>query len=818
MATFFTDALPVAISGQAGATKVSLLDVLQQAYGDGASAIQSLTISYMDPNQMTSNTRFWDPAHPVVSTVLNNGVDIQAGHNVTVDAAHFKDVQIAVGNNITSNIFFTVPESTANGDFVGHTLNVTTLPQNLDANLPADHVPTANDIVSAARMFATIENGVAAPNDCHNIATAIAASAGATLDPNSANTANPAANEDSGFWRIAYRGSDAGAVDDWQSKVQAGDVVRMARTDGGVHTVTVTAGLNADGHHPGQIEVVDNWNGIISQHWTDYDNNTVKGSVTVYRIGSDGHYLTDQSADSHNNTILGSQFNDVLKGGSGNDMLRGGHGNDIIDGGAGDDTVAFSGKQSDYKIAVNGGSAVITDLRGGTPDGSDTITHVEHMKFADATVNFGDLKSAPAPVPAPVAGSVSISDVSIAEGADGSKVETFTVTRSGGSAAFDVHFATADGSATTADHDYVGKSGDLHFDAGVNSQTISVTINGDAKAEGDESFSVNLSAATNGAKIADAQGIGTIVNDDVAPPAHQDPPQVSDAHAGQDFNGDGMSDILFRNTHNGSVALWELDGNHITSNTTVGSAGLNWHADGVGDFNGDGKSDMLWVSDTGSVATWQLDGDHIEANQTVGSVSKDWHVAGVADFDGDGKSDVLWQNDSGKVALWEMNGNHIEANQTVGNVAAGWHIEATADFNGDGKADILLQNDAGKVALWQMDGSHIESNQTIGSVSSAWHVAAADDFNGDGKADVLWQNDDGRIAMWQMDGNHIDANTTVGKAAGWNVVGTGDVNHDGKADILFENAGGRIAEWQMNGDHIDHNLSVGSVSTDWHVV
>src|SRR5262249_49022626 len=153
-----------------------------------------------------------------------------------------------------------------------------------------DHVPTAADIVSTARMFATVENGVANVNDCHNIAEAIAASAGATLDANSGNTANPALNEDGGFWHIAYRGTDAGAVDDWQSKVQAGDIVRMARTDGGVHTVTVTAGINADGAHPGQIEVVDNWNGKISEHWADYDNNTVKGSITVYRLGTDGMY------------------------------------------------------------------------------------------------------------------------------------------------------------------------------------------------------------------------------------------------------------------------------------------------------------------------------------------------------------------------------------------------------------------------------------------------------------------------------------------------------------------------------------------------
>ena len=104
----------------------------------------------------------------------------------------------------------------------------------------------------------------------------------------------------------------------------------------------------------------------------------------------------------------------------------------------------------------------------------------------------------------------------ITEGDNGSQIETFTVTRTGGNAAFDVDFATADGSATAADGDYVANTGNVHFDAGVNTQTISIVVNGDTKVEANETFKVNLSAATNGATIADGQGIGTIINDDVA--------------------------------------------------------------------------------------------------------------------------------------------------------------------------------------------------------------------------------------------------------------------------------------------------------------
>ena len=106
----------------------------------------------------------------------------------------------------------------------------------------------------------------------------------------------------------------------------------------------------------------------------------------------------------------------------------------------------------------------------------------------------------------PGAGSVSINDVTISEGNSGTKVATFTITRSGGTAAFDVNYATANATATVADSDYVAASNTLHFGANENTKTISVTINGDTKVEANETFNVVLSNATNGATISDSQG------------------------------------------------------------------------------------------------------------------------------------------------------------------------------------------------------------------------------------------------------------------------------------------------------------------------
>jgi hypothetical protein len=799
------DAAPVAISGSVGST-VSLYDLLVKAYGENISQIQSVFV-----NVQSEYGIYWNGAATGPTTLVTDASNNQIGSGgENILAPDFKNVQIKIGDNINNIVNVTVPESSGNGPFVGHTLSVSVLPSQLDEHVPADHVPTAADIVASAKMFATAESGVFNSNDCHGIATAIAASAGATLDPNTGNTLDIAANpnEQSGFWRIAATGAAVAA--NWETQVQAGDIVRFEHEDNGVlnqHTVTVVSGLNA----AGQIEVVDNWNSVISDHWIDFNKATdvLPGTVTIFRLTTDGLYLTDQSKETTNDNILGTTFNDLIKAGSGNDTLTGGAGNDTLDGGAGDNTAVFSGKESDYKITVAGGTATIADLRAGSPDGTDTITNIEHVKFSDVTVNYSDLKPTPV-APPPVAGSVTIDNVSMAEGNNGTVLETFTVTRIGGNAAFDVNFATADGTATAADKDYNAQSGTLHFAQGVVSQTISVVVHGDTKVEGNETYDVDLSGATNGATISHAEGVGTIVNDDTAA-------ATVTSHVVNDFNGDGISDVLLGN-NNGTLALWELNGNQITSNTTVGSVASGWHVEGTADFNGDGTADILLHSDNGSVALWQMNGDHIVSNNTFGTIGTDFHVAGVGDFSGDGKSDILWQNSQGQVVMWEMNGDHIASNTTVGTMGTDFKVAGVGDFNGDGKSDILWENSKGQVVMWEMNGDKIASNTTVGNVSPDWHVAGTGDFNGDGKTDILWQNSKGQIAEWQMNGDHVASNTTVGSASGMTVIGTGDYNHDGKADVLLQDTSGHVTEWQMNGDHITATQSVGSHSTDWHMV
>jgi hypothetical protein len=107
-----------------------------------------------------------------------------------------------------------------------------------------------------------------------------------------------------------------------------------------------------------------------------------------------------------------------------------------------------------------------------------------------------------------------VSDPSVSEH-DGSAV--FTVSLDG-AADVSVHYATADGSATTG-LDYTPKSGTLNFSRSEAAKTVAVPIVDDSTHEDSESFALNLSGPTGVAAGGnDLSGTATIADDDAAPP------------------------------------------------------------------------------------------------------------------------------------------------------------------------------------------------------------------------------------------------------------------------------------------------------------
>jgi hypothetical protein len=111
---------------------------------------------------------------------------------------------------------------------------------------------------------------------------------------------------------------------------------------------------------------------------------------------------------------------------------------------------------------------------------------------------------------------ISINDVTKAEGRKSkTTLFTFTVMLS---VPYDqpvtMSFSTVNGTATTGDNDYVGKSGTLTFNPGETTKTITIEVKGDSKREANETFFVDLFGNSSNSWFSKKRGLGTILNDD----------------------------------------------------------------------------------------------------------------------------------------------------------------------------------------------------------------------------------------------------------------------------------------------------------------
>ncbi|MBF0634590.1 MAG: FG-GAP repeat protein [Nitrospinae bacterium] len=170
-----------------------------------------------------------------------------------------------------------------------------------------------------------------------------------------------------------------------------------------------------------------------------------------------------------------------------------------------------------------------------------------------------------------------------------------------------------------------------------------------------------------------------------------------------DFNNDGMMDILWRSGNTGQARIWIMNGARRISNaslpaslgayrnTTGGATPSGWLVAGTGDFNGDGYTDIILRNSStgGEVAVWLLkgltgstvgkiangrnaalvalrgsgalvDADGTVINTGAFTAVSGWSVIGVGDFSGEGMDDLLWRYlGSGHTYVMALNGRTI---------------------------------------------------------------------------------------------------------------------------------------------------------------
>lgn len=90
--------------------------------------------------------------------------------------------------------------------------------------------------------------------------------------------------------------------------------------------------------------------------------------------------------------LIGNATTNWLRAGNGQDSLEGGAGNDSLQGGEGFDTAIYQGNMAEFSVVWNATTRQIqvTDLvRTGLDEGSDALTGIERIVFADGETNLG---------------------------------------------------------------------------------------------------------------------------------------------------------------------------------------------------------------------------------------------------------------------------------------------------------------------------------------------------------------------------------------------------------------------------------------------
>ena len=421
--------------------------------------------------------------------------------------------------------------------------------------------------------------------------------------------------------------------------------------------------------------------------------------------------------------------------------------------------------------------------------------------------------------PAAAPPTISIGDVTIAEGQVGWSTASFPVTLSAASAQpVTVSYSTADGSAT-AGSDYFAAAGTLTFPPDVTSQMVTVTVVADRVFESDETFFVNVASPTN-ATIADAQAVGTITNDDAAGLT------ITDVSVKEPLTGTTTATftVTLAPTSSGPVSV-----NYATANGTA-SAGSDYVAtSGPLVFAPGTSTKTVSVTVNGDLVPEGNESFTVTLSSPVGAAIALGQGVGTIidsrngpDFNGDGRADILWRNvgpggATGALFVWLMNGAGLAGATYLDPISSDWVIQKVGDFNGDGKADILWRNtsptgpDSGNLYMWLMDGARLIGGGYPNSQANlTWQVHAVGDLNGDGKTDIVWRNvgpgvDTGALFVWLMDGKTIIGATYLDPiGTDWQIQRVGDLSGDGKADILWRNVGtgpdrDNLYVWIMNG-------------------
>src|SRR5262249_15817149 len=143
-----------------------------------------------------------------------------------------------------------------------------------------------------------------------------------------------------------------------------------------------------------------------------------------------------------------------------------------------------------------------------------------------------------------------------------------------------------------------------------------------------------------------------------------------------DFNADGTTDMMLRNTTSGQFELYDILNNQITSAFNIGTVGLDFQVAGFGDFNADGTTDMMLRNkNTGPFDVYHIITTGITSASNFGTVGLDFQVPGFGPFHAPGASDMILRNaNTGEFFVYDIVNNQITTANSLGSVGLDWSL------------------------------------------------------------------------------------------------------------------------------------------------
>lgn len=325
-----------------------------------------------------------------------------------------------------------------------------------------------------------------------------------------------------------------------------------------------------------------------------------------------------------------------------------------------------------------------------------------------------------------------------------------------------------------------------------------------------------------------------------------------------DFDGDGVSDIIVQSARTGYLEVTSMGTGETTllkkcrerrdgtlRCRTLRMNARRWMMVGNGDYDGDGMTDILFrrhrngVQQSSSVSVFFMDGDRVReivrlstekcVERTNGSIRcrwtrarprRDWQIVGSGDYNGDGRSDVLLHNAfENRFDLWTMmDGGTYESEILPDDFGMAAQVIASGDFDGDGMSDILWRDlESGEVDIW---GLTVDS--TLGPLEgrgNPWSAIGAGDFDGDERDDVLLREaDTDRLAVrLSTTGTRQVIQSALNEGTrDRQVPSIGDYDGDGLVDLVVYD--GEVVEtqlWLMQGSAVSATELLPSPLDSW---